>query len=578
MKEKEEYGFCPKCGALMKDGVCAACGEGKQEASAGGQEADSPGASGSPLGIDPRFGGEGSIGPDRYGAQSGCGAQNGSGAPFDGNTQSGYGAQNGSGTQNGSVSQPGCGPQSGYGPQGCGAQNGSGAPFDGNTQSGYGAQNGSGTQNGSVSQPGCGPQSGYGPQNGSGVQSGYDPQSGYGPRFGGSTQPGYGPQNGSVSQPGCGPQSGYGPQFGGSAQPGYGAQSMPGGGREPDRNRKHIQNGSVSQPGCGPQSGYGPQFGGSAQPGYGAQSMPGGGREPDRNRKHIMTAILVTVIAVLLCVVLVLAFLLARGAAQEAASVIGKAVPGGYEDILPPDYSGEEPFLYELPEESNPKEPYVPSAQDDYYVELADAVREDLSYQIEWEEYDYVDDKTGATAVGRYPRLVGGRIPHIDELNERIKEEATYYSELYAYYKEWQEGESLSYASESMGYVTYMDEERISIVFQERFVMDMESSISLYSINIDLMSGEILDNGSVIQYSQELAEAFRAQNDYQNGYVEAVDSMNDEELLDFLSDPDTNIVFFTPVGLEIGFNYSTSDSTGWVSATLKDYSRYTKKF
>ncbi len=296
----------------------------------------------------------------------------------------------------------------------------------------------------------------------------------------------------------------------------------------------------------------------------------------------MITALLITVIAVLLCAVLGLVFVLARNAAREAAGgMTGKGHPDGYEELLPPGYGGEDPFLYEVPKEREPeaaKEPYIPSAEDDYYVELADAVREDLSYQIEWEEYDYVDDKTGATAVGRYPRLVGGTIPHVDELNERIEEEATYYSDLYAYYKEWQEGENLSYASESIGYVTYMDEERISIVFQERFLMDLESSISLYSINIDLMSGEILDNGSVIEYSPELAKAFRNQNEYQNGAVEAVDGMNDEELLDFLSDPDTNIVFFTPVGLEIGYNYSTSDGTGWVTATLKDYSRFTKKF
>ena len=51
-----------------------------------------------------------------------------------------------------------------------------------------------------------------------------------------------------------------------------------------------------------------------------------------------------------------------------------------------------------------------------------------------------------------------------------------------------------------------------------------------------------------------------------------------KQLLDFLSDENTNIVFYTPVGLEIGFNYTTSDSTGWVTATIKDYAGYVPKF
>ncbi len=203
-------------------------------------------------------------------------------------------------------------------------------------------------------------------------------------------------------------------------------------------------------------------------------------------------------------------------------------------------------------------------------------MRDDLSYSVEWEEYDYVDDETGATTQGRYPQLKGGNIPHMDELNEEIKYEATYYSNLYGYYREQQE-EDLYYASTSQGYVTYMDEEKISIVLRESFAMNMESYISLYSINIDLVSGELMDNGNMIDYTPKLAKAFRDQDAYQNGTAQAVDEMTDEQLQDFLSDSDTNIIFYTPVGLEIGFNYTTSSSSGWVTVTIKDYERYMKK-
>ena len=46
-----------------------------------------------------------------------------------------------------------------------------------------------------------------------------------------------------------------------------------------------------------------------------------------------------------------------------------------------------------------------------------------------------------------------------------------------------------------------MDEEKISIVLRESFAMNMESYISLYSINIDLVSGELMDNGNTVSYT-----------------------------------------------------------------------------
>lgn len=280
---------------------------------------------------------------------------------------------------------------------------------------------------------------------------------------------------------------------------------------------------------------------------------------------------------------LVLVYVIVRGAVKESGGGLAnyKGVFGSTEnsepESVPEDNGGYNNNGGYGGSESEPEEEdYVPTPEDDYYVTLANSVRDDLSYSVEWEEYDYVDDETGATTQGRYPQLKGGNIPHMDELNEEIKYEATYYSNLYGYYREQQE-EDLYYASTSQGYVTYMDEEKISIVLRESFAMNMESYISLYSINIDLVSGELMDNGNMIDYTPKLAKAFRDQDAYQNGTAQAVDEMTDEQLQDFLSDSDTNIIFYTPVGLEIGFNYTTSSSSGWVTVTIKDYERYMKK-
>ena len=301
--------------------------------------------------------------------------------------------------------------------------------------------------------------------------------------------------------------------------------------------------------------------------------MPGG---PDGGGDHkntrVIAAALIAVITVLVCIVMVLLFFIVR----DSAGAMGANTRNKDYFFSDPVERNEDSTVREDPTVPSEEEDYVPDAGDDYYVTLADSVREDLSYSVRWEEYDNVDDDTGATAVGRYPQIEGGNIPHLNDLNKAIRDEATYYSNLYGYYREWDE--TVHFASESMGYVTYMDEEKISVVLQESIATNEGSSISLYSINIDLVSGEIMNNGRIIEYSMELARAFRDQNEYQNGYVEAVELMSDEKLQDFLSDEDTNIVFYTPVGLEIGFNYTTSDSTGWVTATIKDYERYRQKF
>lgn len=387
---------------------------------------------------------------------------------------------------------------------------------------------------------------------------------------------------------------------GGQGMPPYGAQNIPPYGNMPTGpagpGAPGASQNRQNNTGYGSPQQYGPQQGG-----YYGQIPPGGvppyGQQPygaypnmppqKRNSSRTIAAVIVAVIAVLLCVVMILIFVIVKGAVREASSGVsnskgyGGAAP---EETIPfGDDSGDDSQLPGF-SDGGADEPeteegdYVPSPEDDYYVTIANSIRDDLSYTVEWEDYSYVDDETGATATGKYPQLKGGNIPHLDELNEEIEYEATYYSKLYNYYKDAQgEDEPLSYATSSIGYVTYMDEEKISIVLQEKYAMNQESYISLYCINIDLVSGELLDNGEMIEYNEQLAREFRDQDAYQNGTAEAVDRMDDEQLQDFLSDSDTNIIFYTPVGLEIGFNYTTSTSSGWVTATIKDYGRYMKK-
>ena len=131
--------------------------------------------------------------------------------------------------------------------------------------------------------------------------------------------------------------------------------------------------------------------------------------------------------------------------------------------------------------------------------------------------------------------------------------------------------EDLSLEIES--FVTYMDEETLSVVVYEYVYLEGDVLYDLYCMNFDLKTGTLLDNTSIIEVSDELVDAFVDQSIYQNGYTSSVSDYTSEEIADFMRDEESLILFYTPVGLEIGYNHPN----GWVTATLKDYQRFLKK-
>ena len=60
--------------------------------------------------------------------------------------------------------------------------------------------------------------------------------------------------------------------------------------------------------------------------------------------------------------------------------------------------------------------------------------------------------------------------------------------------------------------------------------------------------------------------------------MEYLDELTDEELAAYLQDGSSMIAYYTPLGMEIGLNYETAGTTGWVTVTYKDYDQYLSKF
>ena len=209
---------------------------------------------------------------------------------------------------------------------------------------------------------------------------------------------------------------------------------------------------------------------------------------------------------------------------------------------------------------------YEPSPDDDYYVELADYLRDDLSYSVEFEEYTH-SDYENSVYISVWYAQVSDDVKNSETINEYLMDGALYYASMF----EEDYTEDLSLEIES--FVTYMDEETLSVVVYEYVYLEGDVLYDLYCMNFDLKTGTLLDNTSIIEVSDELVDAFVDQSIYQNGYTSSVSDYTSEEIADFMRDEESLILFYTPVGLEIGYNHPN----GWVTATLKDYQRFLKK-
>lgn len=231
--------------------------------------------------------------------------------------------------------------------------------------------------------------------------------------------------------------------------------------------------------------------------------------------------------------------------------------------------SGEEDYVYEEEKEKT----YGYSPEDDYYEYLHDSIKDDLSYTVTLQNEDYVAEDRDAYILAEYPVLEGD-IPNIDYLNQYIYDEYLYFRDLCMENIEMYVGEQDSFFSMIDAYVTYMDEDVISIVYDKRREYRNYSwEASLCSINIDVKNGTIMNNVETLYIDQEFIDEFRIREAEQND-SDILSMYEDWELMELLLGPDSLILYYTPLGMEVGINHDY----GWSTATYKDYKKYLMNF
>ena len=120
----------------------------------------------------------------------------------------------------------------------------------------------------------------------------------------------------------------------------------------------------------------------------------------------------------------------------------------------------------------------------------------------------------------------------------------------------------------------YMDEDMLSIVFDKRIYSDLGLvGVYLICVNVDMKNGVVLDNGDMLTIDDDFSVDFRTRSDEQNGEIDSLNYMTDQQITDYFNS-DGLIVFYTPKGMEIGFNYEE----GWVTVTYEDYDQFLKVF
>lgn len=240
------------------------------------------------------------------------------------------------------------------------------------------------------------------------------------------------------------------------------------------------------------------------------------------------------------------------------------------EEEKPGDFPGEtsEPAQGEVDKDKNKDKN---SGQDMEYYEFHNELRDDLSYQVRFEIYGSSPGFQDNVSVKmEYPVVTGNDEAALKGVNDAIRrelEEVKVYGESVT---EWISPEE-NFAFETECYVTYMDEEILSVIYLERGYLDDEVYESyVVSVNIDMESKMALTNSQLLQIDDEFSVDFRERCERQNGEIQFFSIYSDQDITDLLTDDDSLIIFYTPLGMEVGFNYYY----GWVTVTYQDYQKY----
>lgn len=239
-----------------------------------------------------------------------------------------------------------------------------------------------------------------------------------------------------------------------------------------------------------------------------------------------------------------------------------------------PSYAHTESDVTEQNWQEEGQDPGIP-----YYSGPYNDLKNDLSYQIGFTNATYYSvNENNIYLQVEYPQIVSGDVKNIDYINAALYYEYEYYRNFFEEeFKPHMTSDQDAFYCIANAYVTYMDEKILSVVFNEQIEMYLQgeyfSAINFYCLNFDLETGTVLENTDILNLDEDFAIDFRQREVNENG-DEALTLYSDQEILEMLKDGGYLVVFYTPMGLEVGLNLD--DRVVYV--TYEDYEQYLNIF
>lgn len=215
-----------------------------------------------------------------------------------------------------------------------------------------------------------------------------------------------------------------------------------------------------------------------------------------------------------------------------------------------------------------------------YYEEFVDCIDETVSYKVE-RNFEEINDKKYDSCLRVSYVQLDGDIPNLDEINRILKDKAMDEFEAYkdneAQYHEIIKEYGTCVDVLVQSFVTYNDEEIISVAIQKDSRLGMDAEMGFETVNVNLVTGTVMDNTQILNLQDSFGEEFRQRSNKQNGTSQLVEMMSNIEIVDRLNDEESLIVFYTPIGMEVGFHYKGNGFSGWVTVSMTDYEKYLNK-
>ena len=144
------------------------------------------------------------------------------------------------------------------------------------------------------------------------------------------------------------------------------------------------------------------------------------------------------------------------------------------------------------------------SQPDGEYYDFTNDIRSDLSYQVEFRSFlknDFVTREGAGAAVMEYSYpQISGDAKNLDGINDALQEELRIVEEHIASSVDYLTGDE-EYRFEGVGYVTYMSEKILSVIYVEYGYLNgsyLESYVVSY--NVDMETGMLMNNTHLLDY------------------------------------------------------------------------------